>query len=103
MTYKNKQWIELYAIPMWEWQIPPLPGTNMQYGLFGAQDLVVTENDTLNQRLEKEFKQFPGFIKKISKNKIEVYYKNKLADMDTAIIDLKAPVSIDELDKDLDF
>lgn len=89
-TYKNKEWKHLYSFPIWDWQIPDLPETFNRYGLFGLQDKIInTTNDTINQKLEKELKEFPGFIQKITNNKIQVRYQNEEASEDTMIVDLR--------------
>ncbi len=90
MTYKNKGWKELYAFNIWDWQVPDVPETFSEFGLFGLEDKIIhTIKDTVNQRLTKELHEFPGFIKKIKKNKIQVRFRNDEAMEDTAIVDLK--------------
>ena len=90
MTFKNKRWQELYSFPIWDWQLPNLPETFNQYGLFGLENKIInTTNDTINQRLEKELNNFRGLVKKISTNKIQVIFRNEEADEDTLIVKLK--------------
>ena len=59
VSLENNQWKELYSFPIWEWQIENFEN----------------ENNSL--------------IKKISKNKIEVKFRNKEAEEETKIIELK--------------
>jgi len=55
VTYKNKKWTELYSFPIWDWQLPDLPETFNQYGLFGLEDKAInTTHDTINKRREDE-------------------------------------------------
>jgi len=90
MTFKNKKWQELYSFPIWDWQLPDLPETFNQYGLFGVENKIInTTNDTLNKRLERELTDFKGLLKKIKTNKIEVIFRNAEAEEDTLIVDLK--------------
>lgn len=91
VTYKNKRWVELYSFPIWDWQLPDLPETFNQYGLFGLQQkLINSTNDTVNARIEKELIAFKGLIKKVKKNKIQVVVRNDEAELDTMVVDLKA-------------
>ena len=90
MTFKNNKWQELYSFGIWDWQLPDLPETFNEYGLFGLQDKIInTKNDTVNQRLAKELNNFPGFIKKIKNNKFQLRFRNDEAMEDTAVVDLK--------------
>ncbi len=90
VTYKNKKWRELYSFPIWDWQLPDLPGTTNQYGLFGLENKVINKtNDSINKRLEKELNSFEGLVKKIKMNKIQVIFRNEDAEKDTLIVDLK--------------
>lgn len=90
MTYKNKKWEELYWFPIWDWQLPDLPGTFNDYGLFGLKDKVVdSKNDSLNQQLEKNLSAFKGLVKKIKTNEIQIIYRNENAEQDTMKVDLK--------------
>lgn len=93
MTYKNKKWEELYWFPIWDWQLPDLPGTFNDYGLFGLMDKVVdSKNDTLNQQLEKNLSAFKGLVKKIRTNEIQIIYRNENAEQDTMKVDLKKKI-----------
>ncbi len=91
VTYKNKKWVELYSFPIWDWQLPDLPETFNQYGLFGLQQKTInTTNDTINARIEKELMAFKGLVKKIKQNTIQVIGQNDEAELDTMIVNLKA-------------
>lgn len=90
MTYSEKKWTELYSFPIWEWQFPETPGIINNYGLFGSEGKsIIPENDTLNKRIERELKAFPGLVKKLGKNKVEVIYRNEEAEEDTLVVTLK--------------
>lgn len=90
VTYKNKKWIELYSFPIWDWQLPDLPQTFNQYGLFGIDNKIInTTNDTVNNRLEAELINFKGLVKKVKTNKIQVIFRNDEAEEDTTMVDLK--------------
>lgn len=90
VTYKNKKWTELYSFPIWDWQLPDLPETFNQYGLFGLEQKIInTTNDTVNKRIEKELLDFKGLVKKVKTNKIQVIFRNDEAEEDTMIVDLK--------------
>lgn len=90
MTFRNKKWKELYSFPMREWQLPDLPGTFNQYGLFGLQDKVInTSNDSVNMMLEKQLAEFPGLVRNLGKNRIKVYFFNDEASLDSAIVKLR--------------
>lgn len=92
MTYKNKTWKELYSFPIWDWQLPDLPETFNQYGLFGLEDKIIhTANDTINKQMEKELMGFKGLVKKMGTNKIQIIFRNKEAEEDTLIVDLNEP------------
>ncbi len=90
VSYKNNKWTEIYSFPIWDWQLPDLPQTCNQYGLFGLDNKIInTNNDTVNIRLEKELINFKGLVKKIKTNKIQVIFMNEAAEEDTMIVDLK--------------
>ncbi|MDB5257751.1 MAG: hypothetical protein JWM14_2446 [Chitinophagaceae bacterium] len=88
-TYKNKKWQTLYSFAIWDWQLPGLPESNKQYGLFGTQGHTIITDDTLNDRIEEELLNFKGMVKKIKMNKIQVIYRTEEADEDSMVIDLK--------------
>lgn len=89
VTYKNNNWTELYSFSIWDWQLPDLPETFNQYGLFGLKQKIINTNDTINKRIEKELKDFKGLVKKVKTNKIQVIFRNDEAEEDTMIVDLK--------------
>ncbi|MCL9805778.1 hypothetical protein NAT51_12585 [Flavobacterium amniphilum] len=89
-TYKNNQWTEIYSFDIWDWQLPDLPEACNQYGLFGTEDkIIVTENDSLNQALEKQLKEFKGLVRKVKKKRIEITYRTEEADERKKIVKLK--------------
>ena len=90
MTFKNRKWQELYSFPIWDWQLPDLPETFNQYGLFGLENKIInTTDDKINKQLEKELNNFNGLVKKIKMNKIQVIFRNDEAEEDTLIVNLK--------------
>jgi hypothetical protein len=89
MTYKSNRWEELYSFPIWDWQLPDLPETFNNYGLFGLQDKVmVPEDDSVNLLIEQNMQQFKGLVKKMKINQIQVIFKNEEASEDTMLVDL---------------
>lgn len=91
ISWKKNKWVELYSFGMWEWQLPELPATSRAYSLAGQYDLAVTGSDSITQVMEQEMNAFPGLIRKIGENKIEVLTKNEESELDTLIIDLRNP------------
>lgn len=88
-TYKNNQWQVLYTFTIWDWQLPDLPGTASQYGLFGLMDKnPISGPDTINLLLEKQLLEFEGLVKKIDTNKIRIIYHTDEAEIDTMIVTL---------------
>lgn len=94
MSYKNKAWKELYSFPIWDWQLPDLPETFNNYGLFGLQDKVmVPEDDSVNLLIEQNMNEFKGLVKKIKNNQIQVIFKNEEASEDTMLVDLTKKIN----------
>lgn len=90
VTYKKGHWEELYSFSIWDWQLPDLPGTFNDYGLFGLQNKVINkEKDSINKRAEKDLAEFKGLVKKVGPNKIRIIYMNDDSDVDTTVINLK--------------
>lgn len=72
-SYTKKGWRLLHTFEIRDWQLPDLPETQKIIGLFGVVDINSTHgNDTINAFLEKEVKNFPGFISRIKKGLITV-------------------------------
>lgn len=88
MSYKNGKWTELYSFEIRDWLLPVLPGAVNDYGSFGLSDKIIISDDSLNTVFEKNLLDFEGFIKRISKNKIQVVYINEEVEIDTIQIDL---------------
>lgn len=94
VTWQMKRWQILYTFRIWDWQLPELPGSVSQYGLFGLSDkMVIMPDDTLNQQLERKLQDFDGLVKKIETNKIQVIYSTDEAELDTTIVDLNESMS----------
>lgn len=89
VSFLDGHWEELYNFPIRDWQLPDVPQTYNNYGLFGLQDkMTVPETDSLEQIMKKEFDNFPGLIKKKKKNFIQIAYISDDADVDTMIVNL---------------
>ena len=88
MTYRHGKWVYLYSFDIWDWQLPDLPETFNQYGLFGIENKLIVTNDTINKEIERELKAFKGLVRKIKTNKIEIICNND-GDLDTMIVNLK--------------
>lgn len=96
VTYKNHRWKELYSFPIWDWQIPDLPESSTQYGLFGTVGKAITDStDTTNNNAIKDLQNFAGLVKKIATNKIEIDCDVR-GEEDTLVIDLRHPRKIEE-------
>lgn len=90
VTYRNGHWETLYSLDMWDWQIPDLPETYSNFGLFGMMGMEVhTGHDSIDREMEKQLSDFPGFVvKKLGEGRILVRYKNEEASEDTMEVDL---------------
>ncbi|MEC4050470.1 hypothetical protein OX284_013590 [Flavobacterium sp. SUN046] len=90
MTYRNQQWEELYTFSIWDWQLPDLPDTFNEYGMFGLQNKYINaHNAKANKAIEKDLMEFKGLIKKIATDSIEIYYMTNDAELDTLGVNLK--------------
>lgn len=93
MTYRNQRWEKLLEIPIWEWQLPELPLTYSQYGLFGIEAMMV-DNPMLEEAktAEDSLKHFKGFIRRIKPGMIIIHYRNTEACEDSLRIDLMSEI-----------
>jgi hypothetical protein len=90
MSYKNNKWIQVYSFPIWDWQLPDLPETFNQYGPFGLENKIInTTNDTADDEIQQQLKEFKGLVKKIKTNEIQIIFRNDEAEEDTMIVNLK--------------
>jgi hypothetical protein len=90
MTYRNHKWEELHSFSIWDWQLPDLPETFNDYGLFGlANKIIHPANDSINRRLERDLLRFEGLVKKIKIKQIQVVGMNDEAMEDTMLVNLK--------------
>ncbi len=90
MTYRNQQWEELYTFSIWDWQLPDLPETFNEYGMFGLQNKYINAHNTkANKAIEKDLLEFKGLVRKIAKDSIEIYYMTNEAELDTLGVNLK--------------
>jgi hypothetical protein len=91
-TYKNKRWHIIYEFEIWDWQLPDLPGTYNDDS-FGRIGFYVIKDNAAEQKIEKEFNEFKGLIKKIRNSKIRIIYRHDNpengAELDTTIVDLR--------------
>jgi hypothetical protein len=86
-TWKNGEWKELFSFPVWDWQFPQIPDAYTQYGLFGtASQSSVRSDDSLTKEQLKEFKEFPGLIKKMKSGKTRIEYMGEGAELDTMYV-----------------
>lgn len=91
ISYKNGKWINLYSFSIRDWQLPDLPETINQYGFIGLMDKTILDSSNQNiDQINKEFLEFPGLVRKVKTNKIEIIYCNEEAMLDTTIIDLRS-------------
>lgn len=77
MSFQKGRWKEVYAFSIWDWQLPDLPGTQTQYGLFGTLDKKLSPQDSTSMQGLKELWAFPGLIRKTGINKIQVWLRNE--------------------------
>lgn len=89
LSFKKKQWKELYTFEIREWQIPPLPQAGKTYGLVGSDGFYETDDDSLNQELVKTFNAFPGFMTKIKDGKVKIYTFTEMAEDTVVVLDLR--------------
>ena len=91
MICKNKGWKEIYSFETWDFQLPDLPQTFNEYGVRRLENKIInTKNDSANKLIEKEFHSFRGLVKKLSKNHLQIIFRNDESDLDTAIINLSS-------------
>lgn len=96
MTNINGQWKELYSFGIWDWQLPDFPGSVAYFGGFGLDARYFLQpDDTICLRQKKDLEDFPGLLRKIRPYVIEIIYCNPGSELDTAVIDLRAPRSED--------
>jgi hypothetical protein len=88
MTFRNNKWEELYSFSIWDWQLPDLPETFNEYGLFGLENKVIHVDNT-NQQSVNELKHFKGLLRKIKTRQIQTIRMNEEAMLDTMLVDLK--------------
>jgi hypothetical protein len=69
-TFDKNQWIQIYTIPVWEWQFPYSPSASMIPEMFGNYEIGFTHNDSIDKILEDSLKAFK-FITYFSDQSIE--------------------------------
>jgi hypothetical protein len=90
MGYTGNRWEKLYSFSIWDWQLPDLPQTYSQYGLFGLEDKIINTTDTrANQQIEQQLNEFEGFIKLVKPGTIQIRYRNEESFEDTIVVDLQ--------------
>jgi hypothetical protein len=57
-TFSNKEWQEIFTIPVWEWQFPPTPSASTVPGMFGNYEYATIQDDSINVLLENQLKAF---------------------------------------------
>ena len=89
LSFKHGKWKEIYSFEIREWQIPPLPQAGKTYGLFGADGFYCADtNNPVNKKLEKQFQDFPGFIKSLGGGKIRIKTFNREVEEVYRVVDL---------------
>lgn len=74
VTYTKGGWKEIFSFMVHDWEIPPLPDYQTEYGLFGAAGGHSTnQNDTANQRMLSDLKKFSGFVQRVAPGVIQVH------------------------------
>jgi len=90
VTYKNDKWRELYSFQTRDWEVPELPLDAVPYGTYGnTENVAPPKQRAKDAEIEKALKAFPGLVKKLGKNKIEVTYVNEDAESVTKAVTLK--------------
>ena len=87
VTYKNKEWEEIYKFSIWDSQLPNLPSCTNQYGLFGTENKIIETSE--DKATEKKLHEWKGLVKKLKHNKIQVIYRTDEAEEDTIVVDFK--------------
>ncbi|HEY9257951.1 hypothetical protein [Chitinophaga sp.] len=70
ITYRHHRWEVLYRFQIWDWQLPDLPQTGSEYELFGLPDKTIGGDAAASRA------NFSGFIKKIKRGKVMVWFEN---------------------------
>jgi hypothetical protein len=90
VSFQNNKWKDVYSFPIWDWQIPDLPETFNDYGMFGLNRKTINSNDSLaNDAIETKLNNFKGLVKKITTNKIQITFRNEEAMEETKIVKLR--------------
>ncbi|NOQ71010.1 MAG: hypothetical protein GQ574_03350 [Crocinitomix sp.] len=90
MTYRKNAWETLYSFSIWDWQLPSLPETQNQYGLFGLVNKNILDSSDQNiDQINSNFLEFPGLVRKVKTNVIEIIFRNEEAMLDTMQVDLR--------------
>ncbi len=80
-TYQDKKWKSIYSFPIWDWQLPNLPESFNQYGLFGTESKgTISPDDPIVKEQEEELKNFKGLVEKVKKNEIKVTFRSNDAE-----------------------
>ena len=89
ISYKHGRWVELYSFGIREWQLPPMPGGGIGYGLFGREGMYSVADDSLNKALLKNLLTFHDLLHKLKSGKIKVHTWNDEADEVDKVVDLR--------------
>ena len=90
MTYSGGTWHKLMEVDVREWMLPELPGVMVESSMFGVTSQTpANDTDSLNRVLEKELLRFPGFFRKVRKNRVRVIHINLDIQEDTVEVELK--------------
>ena len=89
MTYSGGKWHELVELDIRDWMIPELPGLYTEENMCGITAQTPVKNlDSLNRLMEKQLLNFPGFFKKIRKNRVRAIFINSELMEDTVEMEL---------------
>lgn len=85
-TYKKGEWKTLYSFDIWDWQLPALPDTFVDEGIFG---LNTSQEDVNKDSIAIALKKYRGLVKPIKKNKVQVTFRNEMSMEDSVIVKIK--------------
>jgi hypothetical protein len=89
-TYQDKKWKSIYSFPIWDWQLPDLPESFNQYGLFGTETKgTIPHDDPIVKEQEEALKNFKGLVEKVKTKEIKVTYRTQDAEEKVKKVKLK--------------
>jgi hypothetical protein len=89
-TYQDKKWKSIYSFPIWEFQLPDLPATFNQYGLFGTESKgTISPDCPIVKEQVEALKNFKGLVEKVKTKVIKVTYRTDDAEEKVKKVRLK--------------